>query len=193
MNHYKLEGAFNLSISHLLNLQNLLRDEGVLISFSGRFSQSIIEELGAALKKYLEEENKPKNNIYNIFAIFIEQTQNIKNYCTLNQNHPNYEKFAQSCIVTIGIENETNYIHSGNLILNKDVNNLVEKVEALQKLNKDDLKKLFKEKRKESLILEEGSAGLGLIEIARKASSPLNYSITRIDDQFSFFTLKVLV
>ena len=105
-----------MSNSHLLTIQKFLREEGVLISFSGRFSQSIIVELGEALKKHLEEEKRPKDSIYNVFSIFIEQTQNINNYCTAKENSISFEKIAHSSIVTIGSLNQTNYIYSGNIL-----------------------------------------------------------------------------
>lgn len=179
--------------NHLLKIQNFLTEQGVLISFSGRFSQSIIEELGEALKNYLEEEQRPKNNIFNVFAIFIEQSQNIRNYSASKKDTAAFEKISQSCIVTIGALNETNYIYSGNLVENKDVEALVKRIEEIKPLDKDELKKLYKEKRKESINVDNGSAGLGLIDIARKASAPLEYSITKIDNEFSFFTLRVFV
>ncbi len=182
-----------MSNSNLFKIQSLLREEGIHISFSGRFTQSIIEELGEALKNYLEAEQRPKNNIFNIFSIFIEQTQNIRNYNVSKENSQSYDKIAQSCIVTIGSLAETNYIFSGNLIETNDARPLTDSLEHINTLNKDELKALFKEKRKAAINLETGSAGLGLIDIARKASAPLDYSITKIDDAFSYFTLKVLV
>jgi len=36
-------------------------------------------------------------------------------------------------------------------------------------------------------------AGLGLIEMARKGSEPIEYSFLSIDDNFSFFTISVVV
>jgi hypothetical protein len=181
-----------LSNHNLLNIQKVLRNGGVLISFSGRFSQTIIEELGEVLKKYLETEESTKSNIYNIFAIFVEQTQNIQNYCNNVKTNDQFTQIANSCIVTIGKQEDSNYIASGNLILNSDVETLIKKIKHLKELNYEGLKLFYKETRK-SNIANEISAGLGLIDIARKSSFPLEYSISQIDDKVSFFTLKSLV
>ena len=178
----------------LLSLQKKLREDGVLISFSGKFSQEIIEELGEAVKKYLETEDQPKTDIFNIFSIFIEQTQNIKNYCVSKRPIGPYEQIANSCIVTIGsTANNGKYICSGNLIVNSDVDKLESNLNALIGLNKDELKKLYKQKLKQELPPDITSAGIGLVDIARKSSQPLLYSIDNIDEQFSFFTLKAIV
>ncbi|MCF8011671.1 MAG: SiaB family protein kinase [Clostridiales bacterium] len=175
-------------------LQKELREKGVLISFSGKFSQEIIEELGQAVKKYLETENHPKTDIYNVFSIFIEQTQNIKNYCVSKQETPAYEQIANSCIVAIGSqENNERYVCSGNLIYNDDIDKLEKIINELIGLDKQSLKKLYKQKLKQDLPPDSTSAGLGLIDVARKASSPLEYSIEKKDEFFSFFTLKAIV
>lgn len=178
----------------LLTLQNKLREDGVLISFSGKFSQEIIEELGEAVKKYLETEDQPKNDIFNVFSIFIEQTQNIKHYCVSKNATSVYEQIASSCIVIIGNEvNNGKYICSGNLIENRDRGKLASIINELTKLDKQELKKLYKQKLKQEISPGSTTAGMGLIDIARKASLPLEYSIERIDDLYSFFTLKAIV
>jgi hypothetical protein len=42
---------------------------------------------------------------------------------------------------------------------------------------------------------EEGSkgAGLGIIEIARRASKPIEFDFTEVDGDYTFFTLKASV
>jgi hypothetical protein len=179
--------------SSLLELQHTLRNYGLLISFSGKFSQEIIEELGEAVKKYLETEDRPKNDIYNVFAIFIEQTQNIKNYCMSKEGTEAYEQISGSCIVTIGRTDCGNYVCSGNLVENESVSRLTGILDELNQLEKTELKKLYKERLKQDLPPGSLGAGIGLVDIARKASQPLEYTITPVDGQFSFFTLRAVV
>ncbi|RXT06458.1 SiaB family protein kinase [Ammoniphilus sp. CFH 90114] len=179
--------------TNLLDIQNRLRENGLLISFSGRFSQAIIEELGEAVKKYLELEQSPANNIHNIFSIFIEQTQNIKNYCESKDNTEGYHKISNSCIVTIGKVEELNYICSGNLIASEDIPILVEKLDHILRLDKVELKKLYKEVLRREMAPGSKGAGMGLIDMARKATVPLEYSITRLDNDYSFLTIKAVV
>jgi len=177
----------------LIELQKTLKEKGILISFSGRFSQGIIEELGDAIKKHMETEDLPRNDIYNVFAIFVEQTQNIKNYTAKKLDTIHYDSIVNSGIVTIGKKEEGYFISSGNLIENKDVEALAERINRISALDKLELKILYKEQMKREL--EQGSmgAGVGLIDIARKASNPVSYSINKVDDLLSFFTITVIV
>ncbi|WP_127579386.1 SiaB family protein kinase [Paenibacillus koleovorans] len=177
----------------LLELQQMLQSRGILISFSGRLNQRLIVEYGEAVKSYLETENRPQNEVFNIFSLFIEQTQNINNYCAANQEHSHIESIAHSSIVIIGKMDEGSYVCSGNLIDNRDAEKLRAYIEPLCGMDKSDLKALYKTKLKEGVITESSGAGLGLIDMARKSKQALEYSIVKQDDTLSFFTLKAIV
>ncbi|WP_102347589.1 SiaB family protein kinase [Bacillus sp. Marseille-P3661] len=181
--------------NNLLHIQNTLKSNQILITFSGKLTQGLIEELGEAVRKYLETEDRPQKEIFNVFSIFIEQTQNIKNYCFTKENTESYETISGSCIVTIGkLDDGQNYILSGNLLEKNDIKPLVDKIDHLIPLNNVELKKLYKEALKKDISLtNNSSAGLGLIDMARKASQPLEYSIIDVDQNYSFFTLKAVI
>jgi uncharacterized protein YqgQ len=178
---------------NLLDLQRLLQNYGVLINFSGRFTQEIIEELGDAVKKYLETEATSQNDTYNVFSVFIEQTQNIKNYGAQKSGSPLGERIASSGIVAIGKSEAGYFVSSGNLMANKDIAFLTSRLDEISVLDKAGLKKLYKEQMKKDIPLGSTGAGLGLIDMARRASLPLQYSVVQLDEQVSFFTLKVYV
>lgn len=178
---------------NLLELQKVLQNYGVLINFSGRFTQELIEELGDAVKKYLETEATSQNETYNVFSVFIEQTQNIKNYSVQKSGYPVGERISNSGIVAIGKSEASYFVSSGNIIENNDISALTSKLDELSGLDKSGLKKLYKEQMKKEISPGCTGAGLGLIDMARRASRPLNYSIVRLDEHVSFFTLKVYV
>lgn len=178
---------------NLFELQNTLRNNGMLINFSGRLSQGIIEELGEAVKKYMEAEDRPKNDIYSVFAIFIEQTQNIKNYTACKEGKSTYDMIANSGIVSIGKIDSSYFIWSGNIIESCDGQALSERLDMLAKLDKEKLKILYKEQIRKAIEPECSGAGIGLIDIARKSSLPIEYSIDRINNEFSFYQIRVIV
>ncbi|MFC3767820.1 SiaB family protein kinase [Paenibacillus sp. GCM10012303] len=177
---------------HLIHVQNMLREHGILISFAGKLSQSLIEEYGTAVKTYLENEDRPRNEVTVIFSIFIEQTQNINNYCSSRKISANYEKIAHSSIVTIGKAEDGYFVCSGNAVEKEDLKQLTSQIDSLVAMDKAELKKLYKEKLREETPDVSDGAGLGLIDIARKAGS-LEYFVTELDEQLAFFTLKAVV
>lgn len=82
---------------------------------------------------------------------------------------------------------------SGNLIYKQDVEALSTKIDEIAGQDKAGLKKLYKEQMKKAIPPGSTGAGLGLIDMARRASKPLQYSVVSLDDEISFFTLKVYV
>ncbi|WP_218103736.1 SiaB family protein kinase [Paenibacillus hemerocallicola] len=178
---------------NLLTVQNMLREYGILISFAGKLSQGLIEEYGAAVKSYLESEERPQNEIFHIFSIFIEQTQNIKDYCSIKQDSLFSDTIALSSIVTIGKTGNGHFICSGNVVEKEDLAKLTGRIDLLTAMDKAALKQLYKEKLRQELPEGSDSAGLGLIDIARKARDPLEYSVTELNEHLSFFTLKAVL
>ncbi|MDO8946664.1 MAG: DUF6272 family protein, partial [Desulfocapsaceae bacterium] len=88
--------------SRLTNIQDVLGSSGISICFSGRFSQGLIEEIGDAVKMHMESEDRPKNDIFNVFSIFVEQSQNIKNYVISKEQSPGRNRIASSATICIG-------------------------------------------------------------------------------------------
>ncbi|SDG44474.1 SiaB family protein kinase [Desulfosporosinus hippei] len=176
----------------LLDLQSTLGSRGILISFSGRFSQGIIEELGEAIMEHMKAEDRPRNDIYNVFAIFVEITHNIKKYALSQLGSDFYDQIYNSGIVTIGRNEEGYFICSGNLVKKTDAEKLANALDSVIPLDKDQLKKRYKEQMKKELPPGSTGAGLGLIDIARKSSKPMHYSMRDMQD-LAFFTLTVMV
>ena len=177
----------------LLEIQKVLQNYGVLINFSGRFTQAIIEELGDAVKKYLEDDSMSQGDTYNVFSVFIEQTQNIRNYSIRKSSTAIGERIANSGIITIGRSEDGYFVASGNLIDNQDVAGLTAKFEELAGLDKIALKKRYKEEMRKPILSESDGAGLGIIDMARRAKKPVKYTFAHLDDEVSFFTLEVYV
>lgn len=181
------------NLDHLIELQQKLRNDGILITFSGRFNQEVIEELGEAVKKYLETDATSLHDTYNVFSVFIEQTQNIRNYTLKTENSVFKEEIANSGIVAIGKSAKGYFVSSGNLVENQDAHSLLKQLEGVEGKDKVELKKMYKEQLKKALPEGSVSAGLGFIDMARKASEPLCYSLVPVNESVRFFSLQVRV
>lgn len=177
---------------NLYELRESFNDKGILICFAGPFSHSIIEELGNAVKRYLEAEQITKASLMDVFAIFIEQTQNVRNYAERKAAEGNRDCDFNSGVIVIGKSGDRFVVTSGNIVAREDIGPAAAQLDALQTLDKAGLKAAFKEQMRKE-ILPGQSAGLGLIDMARKSSEPLQYSLREIDDRYSFFSLRATV
>lgn len=172
-----------------------MKDRRILFSYCGPIDQASIEGVGSTLRRNLELESADHVSKMSVFSIFIEQVQNILNYSEDKlkaDTDPDNE--LRVGIVIIGREESGEYsVYCGNRIYTADAPRLEQWIGHLSALSKDELKQLYKERRR--MEPEPGSkgAGLGLIEMARKAGRPMEYGFTAIDGQYSFFTMKVVV
>ena len=94
-------------------------------------------------------------------------------------------------ILTIGQEGSDYVVHSGNLIRETDVAPIRERLTAIQAMTPDQLKAAYKDQLKGTPGENSKGAGIGLIEIARRASRPIEFDFSRIDNENFFFALTV--
>ena len=174
----------------LLVLREEITRKGIMICFNGPFSHSIIEEIGTAIRKHLESEDIQKSAVHDVFAVYVEQTQNVRNYM-VRKNFP--KKELHSSIVVIAKKEGRYIISSGNIVEKGDAADLRQRLELVNSLDKDGLKKLYRERLRQEIPPGGTGAGVGLIDMARRSSEQLSYSLDSVDDDYDFFSLSVVV
>lgn len=180
-----------MRVSELHTFKNTLQGYGILFCYTGPLSQTILEEIGETLCHKMKMQATKTPVMHRVFSIFIEQVQNIINY-SLEHDEVDDENVSTG-IVIIGQNGERIYVLSGNHVRNERRATLATALENVRGLDKDALKALYK--RKMQAPPEKGSkgAGLGFVDMARKASAPLEYAFDEVTNEISFFSLKVTV
>jgi hypothetical protein len=175
----------------LYSLRKSFMDGEVLICFNGPFSHSIIEEIGIAVKRYLETETASRSAVSDVFAVFVELAQNMQSY-THRLSGVRDEAGLDAGTLAIGRHGERYAVSAGNMVDESDVGGLSSRLEELRSLDKPGLKALYKE-RLRAPRSAEGGAGLGLIDVARRATQPLSWGFREIDERYRFFSLSVII
>ncbi|MBF0100490.1 MAG: hypothetical protein HQK77_06235 [Desulfobacterales bacterium] len=183
-------------LADFYSFKQILRKQGLAFCFSGPISQNLLAEIGDTMKMKMELEDIAKPIILRVFSMIVEQAQNIihysaEKYCSLKPD--NTEEELSVGIIAVGCENDHYFVLGGNMIQNSSVNLMREKLENLRQMNKEQLKYLYKEQRKKQVDIGSRGAGLGLIEMARKSTEPIEFDIQQIDESFSFFSLKTSI
>lgn len=174
--------------------KRVLDERGILFSFSGYLSEGILYSLGDTLRQKMTLDDTDLTTIKKVFSVFIEQAQNIIRY-SAEKVLGNVGKSVElsSGMVNIGTEGNRFFIVCANTILEEDVPRLRERLEILQKMDKDEIKAYYKEQLREAPDEKSRGATIGLIEIARRASEPIEFDFDRIDAEKHFFCLKVSI
>jgi len=174
-------------------LYERLTNQEIIFCFCGSASQPIVEGIGETLLQRMELEGTDTGVVGRVFQVFVEQMQNIVNYSAERIPPPaeGGEELAVGILI-VGREDGSFCVSCGNHIENRHVEFLSTTLGKLQALDKDQLKALYKERRKNGHSGSKG-AGLGLIDMARKASKLLEFSITPVDEKKSFFSLTTFI
>ena len=179
--------------SELYALKNQLTQKGIFYCSNGPATYEMLVNIGEVLKEALINSNVKQSTINKIFTVFVEQFENIVRYSDEKIFYPKENKFVASGLIIVGIYNYSYFVECGNLIKNSKTKIICEKLDKIINMNKDQLKNYYKQKRKQDSEEHSKGAGIGLIDIARKTSKPIEYSIIPINGQFSFFSIKAVI
>lgn len=180
-----------MELIDLFALRNQFNQGRILLCFNGPISRSLIEEIGCALKNYLLADDAKPWAITDVFGIYIELTQNIRHYATRH----GYGEAESSATVVVARNTDGRYIvMAGNLVEYDDGEALLAHVQTLAAMDKVALKTAYKEQLRQPRDNNATTgAGLGLIDVARKASMPLNATLTEINDTRAFLSLRAVI
>jgi hypothetical protein len=176
--------------SDLYRLRETYNEKRIMLCFNGPFSQGLIEEIGNALRNYLQAEPTSPSAAMDVFAAYVEIAQNIRSYSSA---HGYADADASATVVISREAGGRHVISAGNVLEPADGEALVARVNALSALDKAQLKSAYKTQLRAPRS-EGAGAGLGLIDIARRASAPLSCELRPTQDGTRcFFSLRVVI
>ncbi|BCM92758.1 hypothetical protein IAD21_04640 [Abditibacteriota bacterium] len=177
--------------SDLYLLRETYNQKRLVLCFNGPFSQGLIEELGLALRSHLQSDSVSSAAASDVFAVYIELTQNIRHYA----RHNTISDEAGGTVAIGRDEQDRHIILAGNVVEPEDGRALQERVRDIAGMDKAQLRAAYKEQLRRPR--EEGSAsgaGLGLLDIARKSSEVLSCSLLPVNSGNQlFFSIKVVI
>ena len=183
-------------VNSLYDFKKDLGKRGIFLSFSGPISQDLMVEMGATLKQKMKLEDASKSSVLRVFSMVVENAQNIIHYSAEKYPKKRTSEHAEELslgIITVGYEDNHYFVLCGNMIENKNVEHLREKLSKLRNMTGDELKEEFKKQRRTKPAETSRGGGLGFIEMARKASEPIEFNFRKIDDDLSFFSVKIVI
>ncbi len=174
----------------ILALREIFERCNIVLSFNGPFSQSLIEELGQAIRSYLESQSKARRAVSDVFAVYIELTQNIRHYADAATDEAERARLNAGT-VHIARDGEHFLVVSCNHVRRADAAALAGRLDSLAGMDAGALKAAYKAKLREPVPEGAAGAGMGLLQIARLAAAPLEYALAELDEEHLYFTLTV--
>ncbi|MFW5757783.1 MAG: SiaB family protein kinase [Bacteroidota bacterium] len=164
----------------------------VILSFSGVVSQDSIVGLGEALRSELHFAH-PLNIVNKVFAVYVEMAQNILHY-SVERIDSNGKSIGIGSVIII-VTGEAYHVVTINKVTADQRIILEKRCSSINKLTEDELKNFYLRKRRKIMESESSGAGLGLIDMVRRAGSPIQYYFEDIHDNHSYFYIssKILI
>lgn len=182
---------------NLIDYYENLKDNNINIIYSGPIWGDGVEGISATLKKVMEFDQLSLTASKSIFAVFVEQMNNMLMYSAEKEaydaNKENSSNLSRGIFI-LGTKGKTYFLKSGNIIKNASIKFLKDRIDLLNSLDKEGIKKLYKEQiRSENNNPESLGAGIGLTEIARRSNSKITYNFEPYGEGTSFFSMDVTV
>ncbi|MGI9553194.1 MAG: SiaB family protein kinase [Aurantibacter sp.] len=170
------------------DLLKMMAAEEIILAYQGVFdpetTKSVLTMAERNIESLKEEDPSIKRKVFNVM---VECIQNIVKHSEPVQDQMKVPIFM------VGKNQEKYVISSGNPVQNLAIKELTGKIEKINQLDRSGLKELYKQVMRDHHISEKGGAGLGLIDMARKSGENLSYHFEKINDQLSYFSIKVSI
>jgi len=179
-----------MSFKRIYDIYQHFEEEKIIFSYSGNISSNFLNAVIEILEGKAEEEGVSSKLKKKLMNVLVECVQNI--YYHANHLSTTASKSLNALLMVVKEEDGIT-VQTGNYMLNDKVQDLKQRLDLINGLDSEELKELYRETLAYGETSEKGTAGLGIIDIARKTKQKLDYDFFKVNDQLSFFSLKILI
>lgn len=165
----------------------------ILLAYKGSITSELINDVLEAVEKKLEAVNELSKTRKKLYNVLVESLQNL--YHHIEESHEGITEDLDPKFGLLVIEKEDGMykVTTGNFINSSKIKFLKEKIDKINSLSKDELKDMYKFILNHQKLSAKGGGGLGLVDIARKTGSKLEYIFHNYDNNYYFFNLIIKV
>lgn len=166
---------------------NIQADGKIIVSHFGEFSQALLNSLSTSIEDMMLDSGDKNTAVKRMFSILVEGLQNIR-------IHGERDKDGNQVSFLIVLKNEDDYkVTFGNLVNLKNQHKLTKRIDELNKLSADEIKRLYIETLSNGIMSTKGGAGLGFITMALKSNHGISYESVQVSDDLVFFTQAIRI
>lgn len=173
-----------------ISIFNTMTSENVLYAFHGEFNYKMVNTLLSDVKKQLHKSSSNMRAAKKTYKVLVECLENIHKHSARKDDEFNDNNEGIFILVK---KDEGYMVAIGNSILDEEVNTLQDMLDEINAMDAEALKKKYREQIRSTEVSEKGGAGLGMIDIAIKSGSILDYKFENYTERKHFFSLKILI
>jgi hypothetical protein len=180
----------------IYELYQMMERENILLSFKGVVTSDLLTSVLSIMESkmdYMDESPKTKKKVFNVL---VECLQNLYHHIDEGaeseaRNIGQIE--AKSALFMIAKKGDQFVISTGNYIDKSNAEEIQKRLDIINSMDKDELKTYYQEVLNNGNVSDKGTAGLGMIDIARKSGNKLDYQFLSVNDMSSFFCLTIKI
>ncbi|MEO5339001.1 MAG: SiaB family protein kinase [Magnetococcus sp. MYC-9] len=180
----------------LLPFRNGLTDQGIILCYNGCITEEILTGIGATIKHKMAVRKADKQVAKGLFSLFVEQMQNVIRYSVEKESGPLPDGSVLTLrhgLLVVGMESDRYFVACGNMVDKKDVATLHKNLNHIKSLDQDGLRELFRTTLKGETPAGSLGAGVGFIDIARRATRGFEFDFTDVNDGLTYFSIKAYI
>jgi Family of unknown function (DUF6272) len=169
------------------NIHVQLGKNKVLTAFNGEITSATIVSFLKNVEAYFINEinHQTKRKLWHVL---VESLQNIYKH---GINRLNNEIINSTITIS---RTELGYLISTcSNVHNNEVDGLKLKIDSINALSTEELNQLYKSSLLNNNLSNKGGAGLGLMELVRKSGNKVEYTIEKLQEDYSLLTMNIKV
>jgi hypothetical protein len=170
-------------------LERMMAENNINMIWCGHISPDVGKEVLSFTETKLSEDDIELILKKRVFHALVELLDNVASYSPGKEAE---NKFGMP-VAMIKLVDKSYSITTGNLILNSHVSHLKEKIDLINRYDKEGLKKFFVKSLSGQTIKSDSTGNMGLIDIARKSGSKLDYQFEQVNELYSYYIVTVKI
>ena len=165
----------------------------IIFVYQGEVTADLVSSVLHMMENKLDGDGEDKKIKKKVFNVMVECLQNVYHHLDAIEATETVSINDKRALLMIGKEESDYYVITGNYILNDRVEGVRNKLERVNNCDKEELKKLYQDILSKEQLSSKGTAGLGMIDIARKSGQKLGFDFHYVNEMYSFFSLEAKV
>ncbi len=180
---------FNITsfLEFVYSFYKTMDDHEITLVYEGEVTHQITKAFTSLTETNMQKDEESNSTQKKVFHVMVECLQNISKHADIIED--SYINRDGRGIFMVSKGKEEYSVTTGNILENSKITEITKTLDQVNSLDKDGLKKLYKQQIKEGRLSNKGGAGLGFIDIAKKTGQKINYNFLNINENYSFFVL----
>lgn len=182
-----------MALTDVYNYYRRMEDEQVILSFKGEFSAELLTSILHIMESKMLELSIPMQMKKRVFNVLVECFQNLYHHIDDAPSETELDSTKNSALVMVKYVDNKIMVLTGNYIPKGSTADLKQKLVLVNELDERELRELYQQRLLNNSVSQKGTAGLGIIDIARKSKNELGYEFIEVNDEYSFFCLSIVI